>query len=205
MLRELALATEQGDPTGTGQSLPSEPVVRLDEESGDNRLSVETIRVLYETHARELTAFLIGVLRDGDAAEEVVQTTFRRALEAGHEARAETIKGWLFKVGFHEAMAFRRRQAQQDRALKNYEARRDLHPADRTSHEELVLREDVVKLKELLSELPPDQQHVVRQRMYEDKTFAVIASELGVPLGTVLTRMRLAMEKLQRWWKQAPH
>jgi RNA polymerase sigma-70 factor (ECF subfamily) len=34
--------------------------------------------------------------------------------------------------------------------------------------------------------------------MYEDKTFAQIAEELGLPLGTVLTRMRLALEKLRR-------
>jgi RNA polymerase sigma-70 factor (ECF subfamily) len=77
-----------------------------------------------------------------------------------------------------------------------------LLPANSTSYDELVGREDVAKLKELLAELPPDQQHVVRQRMYEDKTFAVIAQELNVPLGTVLTRMRLAMEKLQKWWER---
>jgi RNA polymerase sigma-70 factor (ECF subfamily) len=111
----------------------------------------------------------------------------------------------LFKVGFHEAMAFRRRQALQGRTLKKYTAqkhvtRSDLLAASPTSHDELVRLEDVVKLKDLLAELPPDQQHVVRQRMYEEKTFAVIAQELNVPIGTVLTRMRLAMEKLQKWW-----
>lgn len=168
------------------------------------RLPAATVRELYEVHARELLSFLIGVLRDGDAAEEVAQTTFRRLMEVGHEARVETIKGWLFKVGFHEAMAFRRQQALQGRTLKKYTARRDLIPTSQTSHDELVRREDVAKLKELLAELPLDQQHVVRQRMYEDKTFAVIAQELNVPLGTVLTRMRLAMEKLQKWWERAP-
>jgi RNA polymerase sigma-70 factor (ECF subfamily) len=34
--------------------------------------------------------------------------------------------------------------------------------------------------------------------MYEDKTFAEIAEECGLPLGTVVTRMRLALEKLRR-------
>ena len=201
------MASEDGDPVDTGQPLPTEvPGSKRDSAgergSAQERLSAETVRELYEVHARELLAFLIGVLRDGHAAEEVAQTTFRRLLEAGHEARVETIKGWLFKVGFHEAMAFRRRQALQGRTLKKYTARRDLLPANPTSHDELVRREDVAKLKELLTELPPDQQHVVRQRMYEDKTFAVIAQELNVPLGTVLTRMRLAMEKLQKWWER---
>ena len=38
---------------------------------------------------------------------------------------------------------------------------------------------------------------MVEQRIYGEKTFAVIAEELKVPLGTVLTRNRLAMEKLR--------
>ena len=200
------MASEDGDPIDTGQPLPTERSGSEGDAARERlsaeRLSVETVRELYEVHARELLAFLIGVLRDGNAAEEVAQTTFRRLLEAGHAARAETIKGWLFKVGFHEAMAFRRRQALQGRTLKKYTARRGLLPTDPTLHDELVRREDVAKLKELLAELSPDQQHVVRQRMYEDKTFAVIAQELNVPLGTVLTRMRLAMEKLQKWWER---
>ncbi len=164
------------------------------------RLTVETVQKLYEVHFRELLAFLIGVLRSGDAAEEVAQSTFYRLLEAGHEARAETIKGWLFKVGFHEAMAFRRRQAVQGRAIQEYVARRELAPRESSTHDELILQEDVTRLRDLLTALPPDQQHIVRQRMYEAKTFAVIADELNVPLGTVLTRMRLAMAKLQKWW-----
>ena len=188
------MASDDGDPLETGQP----PDGKTDHE----RLSIETVRELYEVHSRDLLAFLIGVLRDGHAADEVAQATFARLMEAGHEARAETIKGWLFKVGFHEAMAFRRRQALQGKTLKNYPVRRDPLPTNETVHNELVRREDVAKLKELLAELPPDQQHVVRQRMYEGKTFAVIADELNVPLGTVLTRMRLAMEKLQKWWKR---
>ena len=190
-LRGWTVASDDGDPFETGQP----PLA-----DGTERLSNKAVQELYEVHSRELLAFLIGVLRDGHAADEVAQTTFARLMEAGHEARAETIKGWLFKVGFHEAMAFRRRQALQGKTLKNYTVRRDPLPANQGVHEELMRREDVAKLKELLAELPPDQQHVVRQRMYEGKTFAVIADELNVPLGTVLTRMRLAMEKLQKWW-----
>jgi RNA polymerase sigma-70 factor (ECF subfamily) len=39
---------------------------------------------------------------------------------------------------------------------------------------------------------------VVRKRIYEDKTFRVIAEEMGAPLGTVLTRMRSALAKLRK-------
>ena len=39
---------------------------------------------------------------------------------------------------------------------------------------------------------------MVLARVYEEKTFAQIAGESGLPLGTVLTRMRRALEKLRR-------
>ncbi len=184
------MSGRRDDPLETGQPSPAE------------RLSSEAVREWYELYSGELLAFLIGVLRDRDAADEALQTTFSKLMESGHEASAETIKGWLFKVAFHEAMALRRQQAARDKRLKNYTTRGDLLTANLGSLDELVQRDDVEKLKGLLGELPPEQQHVVRQRMYEDKTFAVIADELNVPLGTVLTRMRLAMEKLQKWWKR---
>ena len=43
-----------------------------------------------------------------------------------------------------------------------------------------------------------DQGQVVRMRIYEEKKFIEIATELGLPLGTVLTRMQLALRKLKK-------
>ena len=43
-----------------------------------------------------------------------------------------------------------------------------------------------------------EQQTVTRMRIVEQKKFTEIAHELQLPLGTVLTRMRLALEKLRR-------
>ena len=56
----------------------------------------------------------------------------------------------------------------------------------------------MLAVRKALGELPPEQSKVVWARMYEDKTFAQIAEESGLPLGTVLTRMRLALGKLRR-------
>ncbi len=61
--------------------------------------------------------------------------------------------------------------------------------------------EIVERVKQALETLPNQQRTVVRMRIYEEKTFAVIADELGIPLGTVLTRMRLAIKKLQKQLK----
>ena len=179
--------SDDGDPSHSGR--PGSP----------ERLSADAVRTLYLLHGRDLLLFLTGVLRNSDAAQDVCQATFQRLLESGHEAQEETIRGWLFKVGFHEAMAWRRRESQRDKRHRQTIATTvqvDLE----LPVQSLVHAEEIEKLKRLLQDLPAEQQLVVRQRIQEDKTFAQIADELNVPLGTVLTRMRLAVQKLQKWF-----
>ena len=179
------------DDGGTANSEEPKPHVRL---------PPETVRALYEVHGRDLLTFLTGVLRSADAAQDVCQATFQRLLEAGHEAREETVRGWLFKVAFHEAMAHRRKQTRGEKLQRELEAA-GLDPVVLDlSLQSLVRSEEIEKLRRLLKELPAEQQYVVRQRIHEDQTFAAIADELNVPLGTVLTRMRLAIQKLQNWF-----
>ena len=164
------------------------------------RLSPDAVRALYDVHGRDLLTFLAGVLRNSDAAQDVCQITFQRLLEAGHEARQETIRGWLYKVAFHEAMAYRRKESRRDKLRAELQSDvQEWVTLDQTV-DSLVLAEEVGQLRKRLQELPPEQQQVVWQRIHEEKTFAVIAAELNVPLGTVLTRMRLAMQKLQKWF-----
>ena len=179
-----------------------EVIPRVTQTPASERLSSEVVRGLYEAHGAELLAFLIGVLRDASAAQDVSQITFRRLVESGHSVREETMKGWIFKVALREALVYRRQNSLRDRHLKEY----SLHSTPRASSEassfddNLLKDETVTRLKQLLTQLPADQQFVVRQRIYENKTFAAIADELSLPLGTVLTRMRIALEKIRKWF-----
>ena len=54
----------------------------------------------------------------------------------------------------------------------------------------------VAAVRRALDALPEAQREVVQRRVYGNQTFAAIATELGCPLGTVLTRMRLALKAL---------
>jgi RNA polymerase sigma-70 factor (ECF subfamily) len=148
---------------------------------------------LYHEFAEDLGAFLTGVLKDADAAAEALQATFAKAVEVGQTVRVETVRGWLYRVAMNEALAVRRRRKVHEKSLRHLVA------ACRASElpEDVVCREETVTaVRAALETLPEEQRHVVRLRIYEEKTFAVIAEELGVPLGTVLTRMRLALKKL---------
>ena len=59
-------------------------------------------------------------------------------------------------------------------------------------------QESIEQVRKAIDQLSPEQQQVVRLRIYEDRKFAEIADELAIPLGTVLTRMRAATQKLQK-------
>jgi RNA polymerase sigma-70 factor (ECF subfamily) len=54
------------------------------------------------------------------------------------------------------------------------------------------------QLKKALKQLPESWQQIVSLRIYENLTFQQIADQLGIPLGTALTRMRRALERLRK-------
>lgn len=160
------------------------------------------IATLYVEHGEEVRRFLLGLLRDSQLASDVLQATFVKLMQKGHETRGETRKAWLFRVAYHEAMAVRRRDAVGDKVARrlawSVEAAAGLGPDD-----PLVRHEAVEGVRAALLLLPAEQQQIVRMRMYENKTFAVISQELGIPLGTALGRMRSALEKLRE--RLGPH
>lgn len=162
----------------------------------ESRIDPAVVATLYLDYADQLRAFLVGVLRDRDLAAEALQSTFTKAMEVGHTARQETLKGWLFRVAYNEAMAIRRRQKTHDKSLKKL-AWHQPDPQDKPD-ENVSRGETISRIRHALNVLSDEQREVVRLRIYEEMTFAAIAEELNLPLGTVLTRMRLALRKLQR-------
>lgn len=164
---------------------------------------VEPNEALADVVRRErepLERFLLGLLRNRAETDDVLQQVFLKLLENWPSIRLETARSWLFTVAYHEAMAFRRRRKRQDAALEQLWARpvwacpRSPPAAD----VEATRHEDVAAVRRALAELPEAQREVVQRRVYGDQTFASIAAELNCPLGTVLTRMRLALKALAR-------
>lgn len=162
----------------------------------DGKIDPATVAALYAEHADELQRFLLGVLRNPDIVAEVLQNSFAKALEAGHTSQEQTRKGWLFRVAFHEALAFRRRENTRHKALHRVSESGTSVPP--TALDELLKGERLAAVRRALDGLPPEQRQVVHLRIYEEQTFACIAADLGLPLGTVLSRMQLALQKLRK-------
>lgn len=162
----------------------------------ERRLAPERIAQLHAECSHELHRLALGVLHDSHLAADVVQATFAKAIEQGHTAK-ESLRGWLFRVAMNEALALRRRQGVQARGLERLawlrEGRDDCDRPDDLAGR----REQGERARQALEGLPPEQRRVVYMRLYEQKTFAAIADELEIPLGTTLWRMQAAMKKLR--------
>ncbi len=165
--------------------------------TGDDaaRIDPAAVETLLSQHGAELERFLIGVLRDPQLAGDAMQNALVKMVERGHTAQEETRKAWLFRVAYNEALLLRRRQATGDNVLRRIAT---TAITQETPADEPLLRAEVVgRVRDALEELPPAQRRVVRMRMYDQKTFQVIADELQIPLGTALSRMRSAMGQLK--------
>jgi RNA polymerase sigma-70 factor (ECF subfamily) len=158
----------------------------------------EALREAYERHGAIVFGAAMRLLGDHQLAEECTQDVFltlwREAgrFDAGRGTRLST---WLYAIARNRAIALDRRRRARP-ATPVAEA-----PVADTAPDpaELVLRADEQqRVAEALGELPDEQLEVVRLAYFDGLTQDAIASRLGVPLGTVKGRARLALDRLRR-------
>jgi len=161
----------------------------------EGKLDSAIVSALWDEQGEALRRFLVGVLKDPALAADAMQAAWMKLVEQGHTVQPGSRKSWLFQVAYREALLLRRRQATGDNVLRRLAWVARSHAA--ASDESAMLQELVARVRAALDELPAGQRQVVRMRIYEQKTFAEIADELGIPLGTALGRMRAATAKLR--------
>jgi RNA polymerase sigma-70 factor (ECF subfamily) len=150
-----------------------------------------------------LLGLVQGILQDQDEAEEVVLETFRiawdRIATVGDEH--EALMPWLLRIARNRAIDRLRRRARWRRKTERAESLGALGPAtapfsepDESAHPGWHVHESV---HAALRTLPEEQQKVVRLAYFGGLTHSEIAQRLGIPMGTVKTRLRLAFDKLR--------
>lgn len=150
--------------------------------------------------------FLVGILRDHATAADVLQITFTKLLEKGHLVQQqESMKSWLFRVAFNEAMLVKRKLSVKKRHAEAIAWKIDIGAgADKGNDPKLsqsvhyaIQQENVHSVREALDQLSEAYRVVVHKRIFEGLKFREISEELNVPLGTVLARMQAALKKLK--------
>jgi len=190
----------------THERSPSTPLALESHASLRDRLVARDERALVElieTATPWLLALVQGMLRDQDEAEEVVLETFRIAWDrvAALGDEHEGLMPWLFRVARNRAIDRIRRRGRWRRKTERAEAVGAVGPTttafdepDESAQPGWHVHESV---HAALKDLPEDQRRVVWLAYFEGRTHSEIARELGIPMGTVKTRLRLAFDKLR--------
>ena len=176
----------------------------------------EAFRLLVERYQGRAHRLALRVLRDDEAARDAVQDAFVKAFSAlGRFEGRSSFFTWFYRLVMNQCLDARRR----DKSAREVAFEEDgAHPLDLESSLETVPEVDGVSFapaamlmrKELLEHLaravdrlPEAARETLLLREVEGLSYAEIASALGIPKGTVMSRLFYARKQLQSWLVEA--
>lgn len=169
------------------------------ESAGPSYSDDDAVADLHRELAEQLRRLAWAMLRDWQLADDAVQDAFLLLATKCGEVPPQHRHGWLVRTVQYSALNLRRSRQRHERLAREVREQTSEYQAagGRPSPCALELSEELQRVRQVLSQLPREQQSVVHMRLVENKTFNEIAQLQELPLGTVLSRMRLAMEKLR--------
>ncbi len=149
----------------------------------------------YELWSRVLVSVARHSISDGGRAEDCVHDALIRVWRMPNrfQGNREMLKAYLIASVRNESLTMLRSQGRRD--ARELRAAR-LAPVA-TVDPPMVDPVETQRLQSALARLPEEQRNALDLAYYGNKTHVEIAAELGVPLGTIKSRISMAMRKLQ--------
>ncbi len=166
--------------------------LRAVSERGDR----EAFTALVRHFGPRVRAYLLRAGGDPGKVDDILQETFAAVWRGAglYDSRRSTAAAWIFAIARNRRIdAFRR------------ERRPEFHPDDPAfqpdplpdGEQRLVALQRAAAVRSALSALNDEQREILRLSFYEGETYRAIAVRLGIPLGTVKSRARLAFGHLR--------
>lgn len=148
------------------------------------------VREAYAAHAAELYGFAVRSLADPGLAEEAVQETFLRAWRAGErfDPQIGSLRTWLFAILRNVVIDLGRA-----RAARPSVAEGGVEPSVEPFDEALLSWQ----IEEAMRRIGGDHRRVLVETYYRGRPYAEVAEELGVPEGTVKSRVYYGLRALR--------
>jgi len=159
----------------------------------------DAVAELYDRHARPIYSLALRILGDATEAEDIVQEVFSQAWKqaARYSASRGAVAAWLMTLARSRAIDRLRAKRARPGDASDERVAGQLVDAGPPADSLVLSSEQVARVRAALDELPLLQRAAIELAYYEGLTHAEIADRLEQPLGTVKTRIRLAMLKLR--------
>lgn len=157
---------------------------------------------LYDRHSRLLFSLILRVLRDRGESEDVLQEVFVRVWDRAesYSPALGTPTAWLVRIARNRAIDRLRARQVRAHVAESFDAppvAADLAPSGNPEHLARTA-EHRRAIVAALDQLPPEQRTLIDAAYFEGYTQSELAEKLGLPLGTVKTRIRTAMQALRQ-------
>ncbi len=172
------------------------PAARPDAEN-ESRQSAKWLEEAFARYQDELLGMLYYVVGNAEDARDALQDAFIKCWKHREDlAEIDNLRAWVFRVALNagrdaRGVAWRRHR----RPLPD--EGRQLIGGERPPEQSAIRNEQLSVLRESIKRLRPEEQEVFLLRQDGQMTYEQIADTIGIPVGTVKTRMRLALAKLR--------
>lgn len=149
---------------------------------------------LFGYFAPRVKSFLMKSGAAHDVAEECAQDVMATLWRKAHlfDPAKASVSTWIFTIARNRRIDFLRKDRRPEPEELTWGPEAEPDQAD-----VLALAEDTEKLGEALAALPEKQRNLIEKAYFGDLSHSEIAAETGLPLGTIKSRIRLALERLR--------
>lgn len=153
---------------------------------------------LFRHFAPRLKGFLMKSGTSDALAEEVAQDVMATVWQKAHlfDPERASVATWVFTIARNRKIDMLRKQRRPEPEDLPWGPE-----AEPDQEETLALQQDTDRLRVAIADLPEKQRILVERAFYGDLSHSEIATETGLPLGTIKSRIRLALERLRHEMK----
>ena len=164
----------------------------------------ESLEILIHRHKSRVFSYILLVVKNQELAEDIFQETFIkviRSLKKGKYIENGKFVSWVLRIS-HNLIIDHFRKEKLKGTISNDSTEVDIFNSqkfsDKTVEDEMINSQILFEVKELIRELPEDQQQVIYMRHYMGLSFKEIADQTDVSINTALGRMRYALINLRK-------
>ena len=163
-----------------------------------------SVEILIDRHKNRVYSYILLIVKNQNLAEDIFQDTFIkviRSLKYGKYVENGKFISWVLRIS-HNLIIDHFRREKLNGTISNDSCESDIFNSPKFSDENiedrLVMEQILFEVKELVKELPEDQQQVIFMRHYQGLSFKEIADLTNVSINTALGRMRYALINLRK-------
>ncbi len=168
----------------------------------------QAFRSLVERYQSRIYALVRAMVGSHALSDDITQDTFIkviRSLKYGRYTENGKFISWVLRIS-HNLIIDHFRKEKLNGTIPSSSCENDVFNSQKLSDEniedQMVMEQILFEVKELIKELPEDQQQVIRMRHYMGLSFKEIAELTGVSINTALGRMRYALINLRKLIKE---